>query len=109
QDESVETTTTGQTPIQETVSEQSSWSAQMEAETSESEKVTVPVVDPVPKLEVRTEEQPKKSCVEFERSEVRGWETKTLNSLTNSDLLKVLMTRGEDTQNPALVVGSRHL
>lgn len=73
------------------ITEQQSWSAQVEEETK------------------KPEEPVKKSCTDFERTEVRGWETKTVNELNNSDLLKVLMTRGEDTQNPALVVGTRHL
>lgn len=58
------------------------------------------------KEEVKTE---KKSIIEFDHNEVRKMDVGAVKQISDIDMLKILLVRGEDSHNPALWGGSQRL
>lgn len=51
----------------------------------------------------------KKSVLDFDRTTVQGFETRNVSSLSNDDLLMVLIRRGEEQKNPVISGGCERL
>lgn len=48
------------------------------------------------------DKETKKSVADFDREEVKAWETKQVKELSMEDLIKVLICRGEKEKNPTV-------
>lgn len=79
--------------------------------TQESKLVSVdePTVATAATSSTNTNTNSRKSVADFDRNVVKAYENKNVSSLTNDDLLMVLIVRGEEQKNPVISGGCEKL
>lgn len=116
------TTRKGKSPATTTTSDEESTTTQAASQTTtQPTSETTPAVtdwtqesklvsvDDATSSSTSSSQPQKKSVLDFDRTTVQGYETRSVSALSNDELLMVLIRRGEEQKNPVISGGCERL